>query len=336
MKSYETELVKIAKLQRELLEQRIDLTSFKLKPFCQYESYGFLGMKKRLSADGEKRERLLSELEGLKSRLEIPMIYPKDGMYWWKLPWDENFENTLLAFLIEPETDGEWKFETSFNAVSDGERTHIIFKEIGHCSLFDGTAHTEYFEVSRYTADQRNKIMSAYDKSISEKEIWFQVLNNDKYIYSHATQNLYNSATDYVYSWEHMVAKDRVRQKMRESLAEEHVSNAYVFESNSLHYENLFGVGKYSVTDKGVLKEWNIFPYILLDGKGQLPNELLERRMKRDAFAATAAYISLQPNIKIIPTFIMGNSFSAFARDSYDAVAYALLATCFANKLTVM
>lgn len=151
-------------------------------------------------ADLEK-QYLLEKLEKLRAEAEncLKSTSPNKQYFWWKIPW-EQLERYLLINLSEPTGNGAWRFETRWECVKIGDVQDLLFWEERHFSDFSDNSTMEFFETSKYSAEERSELMKRYADSQkrSDRDAWYWY--HGKSIYSMDTGKLYDSIDSYLLS----------------------------------------------------------------------------------------------------------------------------------------
>lgn len=331
---YREILSEIAKTQRALLSYSLDWESRTLIMTPEIVRYGLFGLRRKVSQAALEKQALLEKLEKLKTEAEA--YFKNTSMdklyYWWKIPW-EQLEKYLLINLSEPSESGAWRFETRWESVKRDDVYDLLFYEEGHFSDFSGSSAMEFFETSKYSAEERSELMKRYAQSQkkSDRDAWYWY--HGKSIYSMDTGKLYDSIDSYLLSAEHYLDKQYQKEKFQKSLSTEHQLNKVEVTSRSLHYCCTYYMGKFHISEKGHLDGFDLKPYLLEEWTGDLPVELKEYRQRKDARVASMAHLADLPEVVLIPADLFGEAVWEGVSSEGEALFYAELITSAAKKI---
>ena len=324
-------LLGIARAQKRLLSYSMDWKQRVAVHPPQIERTGFLGLKKSIPSAYCEKEALLSELEGLQGRAR-QIATNQNGYYWWDTPWKQ-VEQSLLFDLVENEQKGEWRFEHKWDKIQTENSHCLFFLEEGHCSSFNNSYDLEFYETSCYSAAERSDMMQRYSEKIKQQELNASIMLDGHMVRSQESGKLYDSIDDYLLSTEHYLNKDYHKTAYKNSLSTQHQRNTVRVSSNSLHYHSIYYTAEYLVSTTGCLVAWNLHPYTLVKSTGDLPKDFVELRQQKDAAVSSAAFLADQTEITAVPCSLFGECVVEPFTDLSDAIRYAGLITCMAEKL---
>ena len=331
---YRELLSDIAKTQWKLLSYSMDWNSRTLIETPESIRYGLFGLKRKMSQKAIEKQYLLEKLEQLKIEAKRCKEYTSSDniYYWWQTPW-EQLERYLLINLSELKENGAWRFETKWESVKRDDVYELLFYEEGHFSNFSGSSQMEFFETSKYSAEEQNELMKRYEDSQKKNDrdawIWY----HGKMIYSRDTGKLYDSIDSYLLSTEHYLDKKYEKEKYQKSLYTEYQLNRVEVKSQSLHYNSTYYMGRYHISKNGYLDGFDLKPYILEEWTGDLPIERKEYRQKRDAMVASMAHLADLPEVVLIPADLFGEEVWNAVSSKEEALFYAELITSVAKKI---
>lgn len=330
-KKYMSILLEIAKTQKQLLSYSMDWKRRLAIQPPRIERTGFLGLKKYVPSALYEKESLLEKLEGLKERAR-QAVADQGGYYWWDMPW-EQVEQLLLYNLVEDDEIGEWRFEHKWEKVNIENSQCLIFHEEGHCSSFEGRYDLDFYETSKYSSVEKDAMMKKYNEKICQQELNAAIMLDGYMVHSQESGKTYASIDDYLLSAEYYFYKSYQKTSYKNSLSTEHQRNSVRVTSNSLHYHSIYFMAEYHISGPGCMLAWTLHPYTLLTATGDLPKELVESRQQMDAVVASAAFLSDQEEIGVIPCSLFeASGLEPFAEAS-DAIRYAEIFTCIAEKM---
>lgn len=331
---YKEILSEIAKTQWNLLSYSMVWNGRTLFKAPEIVRSGLFGLKRSISQQAKEKQILLEKLEKLKVEAETYLGNKTSDKqyYWWKIPW-EQLERYLLINLSEPMEHGAWRFETRWESVKRDDVYDLLFYEEGHFSDFSGNSIMEFFETSKYSAEERSELMKRYADSQkkSDRDAWYWY--HGKSIYSMDTGKLYDSIDSYLLSAEHYLDKQYQKEKYQKSLSMEHQLNRVEVTSQSLHYCCTYYMGKFHISEKGHLDGFDLKPYILEEWTGDLPVELKQYRQRKDARVASMAHLADLPEVVLIPADLFGEAVWEGVSNENEALFYAELITSVAKKI---
>ena len=319
-------LIEIAKIQKKLLLQRIDIVKKTAKSIPSSKK----GFFRKANPDFLERIDLLNALKKLKQEA-FCIFNEADGYIWWQFKWEE-LEEMLVNEMIQLRENGKWNFEYEFEKIRNEDSVYLFFNEIGHCSNFETSSASYEYDAINFSESDRSEILRQYNNNIKQKENEFLLRNSNNLIYSELTNKVF-SAQEYIESVEHYFWKEHYNSKFESSLQDIHINNTTYAVSRSVHYKAVYLVARYKLGGDRELLGCEFYPYILNYVEGNIPPEFVFDRQKRDPITLVSAFIAESDEVKSVPVRFFRRYMTHYAENLNTALCYAAMITLMADKI---